>query len=75
MELYPFIDRKNIELAWFAAPDLPVTLRGDPGRLRVLAAAVLRSVTDEDYGPVEIATPQEVLDAMAARGGALSRWL
>lgn len=67
--------KTSLEPAQFApgagmqpVPELArILVSGDPGRLRVLAAAVLRSITDEDLGPVEIGTPQEILDGMAAR--------
>jgi hypothetical protein len=39
----------------------------DPPRLRVLAAAVLRQVTGEDFGQVSFATPVEVREGIAAR--------
>ena len=37
------------------------------GRLRVLAAAVLRTVTGEEYGQVRPATPTQQLEDIAAR--------
>ena len=44
-----------------------ILVDGDPGRLRVLAAAVLRTVAGEDFGQVTIGTPREQLEAVAAR--------
>ena len=37
------------------------------GRMRVLASAVLRSVTGEDYGEIQPATSPEELEAIAMR--------
>ena len=37
------------------------------GRMRVLASAVLRTVTGEDYGEIQPATPREQLEAIAMR--------
>jgi len=67
--------RTSLEAAWFApgaglqpVPELArIMVDGDPGRLRVLAAAVLRTVSGEDYGRVTTGTPHELLEAMAAR--------
>ncbi len=42
-------------------------VEGEPGRIRVLATAVLRSATGEDFGQLTPATPLEVREAIAAR--------
>ncbi|MCY2956375.1 MAG: HEAT repeat domain-containing protein [Planctomycetota bacterium] len=44
-----------------------ILVNGEPGRLRVLAAAVLRTVTGEDFGAVTLATPLDVRQSIAAR--------
>ena len=53
-------------------PELARLLRSaEAPRHRILAAAVLRSVTGQDFGAVTSMTPQETLDAIAARYVAL----
>jgi hypothetical protein len=53
-------------------PELARLLRSaEAPRHRILAAAVLRSVTGQDFGAVTSMTPQESLDAIAARYVAL----
>ncbi|MEY4672625.1 MAG: hypothetical protein RL148_409 [Planctomycetota bacterium] len=55
-----------------SVPELARLLRSAPApRHRILAAAVLRAVSGEDYGAVTSMTPQEALDAIAARYVAL----
>lgn len=51
-----------------AVPELArIMVDAEAGRLRVLAAAVLRDVTGEDYGQVLPGTPVDVRQAIAAR--------
>lgn len=55
-----------------AVPELARLLRtASMPRFRILSAAVLRSVTGQDFGAVNSMTPQETLDAIAARYVAL----
>ena len=56
---------KNLEYGWSLAPDVPVALRGDPGRIRqILTNLVGNSLKFTDVGTVSV-----LVSRLADRGG------